>query len=292
LYCEITRLEIKGHKLKVTDRISKIVVGENEPNPFKYGGVYPPNVFLVGGKNRSVYIDTAHGKPEEIQEHISVWESKGKPEIAGIILTHRHSDHIGGAQVLGEHLGAPVISTSVEKIAIEKESTAVVAITPQDGEQLDLGDTTIEFIHTPGHTMGSLCIYLEEDKVLFTGDNILGLGTTVISPDEGDMTSYIKSLHKMLDYDIEKICPGHGPEIDNPIEKIHELIEHRHQRELQMLELITSGKDSMDDIFNAIYKDIHPGLHNTARRQIQAHINKLVEEKRIEQSGNIYRIVH
>ena len=143
--------------------------------------------------------------------------------------------------------------------------------------------------------MGSLCIYLKEDKVLFTGDNILGLGTTVISPDEGNMTSYIKSLHKMLNYDIEKICPGHGPEIDSPIEKIHELIEHRHQRELQMLELITSGKNSMDDIFNAIYKDIHPGLHNTARRQIQAHINKLIEEKRIEQSDKsdkIYRIVH
>ena len=186
---------------------------------------------------------------------------------------------------------APVISTSVEKIAIEKESSAKVSITPTDGEKLDLGETTLEFVHTPGHTMGSLCIYLEEDKVLFTGDNILGLGTTVISPDEGNMTSYIKSLQKMLDYDIEKICPGHGPEIETPIEKIHELIEHRHQREAQMLELITSGKDSMDDIFNAIYKDIHPGLHNTARRQIQAHINKLIEEKRIEQTGNIYRIV-
>ena len=277
--------------MKITDRITKIVVGENEPDPFKYGGVYPPNVFLVSGKNRSVYIDTAHGKPEEIQEHISVWESQGKPEIAGIILTHRHSDHIGGAQELGEQMRAPVISTSVEKIAIEKESSATVGLTPKDGEKLDLGNTTLYFIHTPGHTMGSLCIYLEEDKVLFTGDNILGLGTTVISPDEGDMTSYIKSLRKMLNYDIEKICPGHGPEIDTPIEKIHELIEHRHQREIQMLELITSGKDSMDDIFNAIYKDIHPGLHNTARRQIQAHINKLVEEKRIEQTGNIYRIV-
>ena len=281
--------------MKVTDRITIIVVGENEPDPFKYGGVYPPNVFLVRGEKTSVYIDTAHGKPEEIQKHVSVWESEGKPEIAGIILTHRHSDHIGGAQVLSEQLKAPVISTSVEKIAIEKESSAIVGITPQDGEQLDLGNATIEFIHTPGHTMGSLCIYLKEDKVLFTGDNILGLGTTVISPDEGNMTSYIKSLHKMLNYDIEKICPGHGPEIDSPIEKIHELIEHRHQRELQMLELITSGKNSMDDIFNAIYKDIHPGLHNTARRQIQAHINKLIEEKRIEQSDKsdkIYRIVH
>ena len=105
--------------MKVTDRITKIVVGENEPDPFKYGGVYPPNVFLVRGEKTSVYIDTAHGKPEEIQKHVSVWESEGKPEIAGIILTHRHSDHIGGAQVLSEQLKAPVISTSVEKIAIE-----------------------------------------------------------------------------------------------------------------------------------------------------------------------------
>lgn len=291
MYHDITTLEVKGNKLKVTDRITKIVVGGNEPDPFKYGGVYPPNVFLVNGENKSVYIDTAHGKPEEIQKHLSIWKSQGEPEIAGIILTHRHSDHIGGAEELSKRMEAPVISTSVEKIAIEKESAAKVSITPTDGEKLDLGETTLEFVHAPGHTMGSLCIYLEEDKVLFTGDNILGLGTTVISPDEGNMTSYIKSLQKMLDYDIEKICPGHGPEIETPIEKIHELIEHRHQREAQMLELITSGKDSMDDIFNAIYKDIHPGLHNTARRQIQAHINKLLEEKRIEQTGNIYRIV-
>ena len=277
--------------MKVTNRITKIVVGENEPNPFKYGGVYPPNVFLVRGKERSVFIDTAHGKPEEVQQHLSIWESEGRPEIAGIILTHRHSDHIGGAAELSRQVGAPIISTSTEKIAIEKESLAKVDNTPQDGELLDLGDTSLEFIHTPGHTMGSLCIYLREEKVLFTGDNILGLGTTVISPDVGDMTSYIESLHKMLNFDLEKICPGHGPEIDTPTEKIRELIEHRQQRERQMLELITSGKDSMDDIFNAIYKEIHPGLHNTAKRQIQAHINKLINEKRIEKTGNIYRIV-
>jgi glyoxylase-like metal-dependent hydrolase (beta-lactamase superfamily II) len=277
--------------LKINDRITKIVVGENKPDPFKYGGVYPPNVFLVSGKNKSVFIDTAHGKPEEIQKHLSVWESEGKPEIAGIILTHRHGDHIGGAAELSKHIGAPVISTAVEKAAIENESSAVVNITPGDGEILQLGNSTLEIIHTPGHTMGSLCVYLQEDKVLFTGDNILGLGTTVISPNEGDMASYIGSLQKMLNYNIETICPGHGPEIDTPNEKIHELIEHRHQRERQMLELITAGQDSMEHIFGAIYKDIHPGLHNTAKRQIQAHINKLINEKRIEQAGNNYRIV-
>jgi len=277
--------------LKINDRITKIVVGENKPDPFKYGGVYPPNVFLVSGKNKSVFIDTAHGKPEEIQKHLSVWESEGKPEIAGIILTHRHGDHIGGAAELSKHIGAPVISTAVEKAAIENESSAVVNITPGDGEILQLGNSTLEIIHTPGHTMGSLCVYLQEDKVLFTGDNILGIGTTVISPNEGDMASYIGSLQKMLNYNIETICPGHGPEIDTPNEKIHELIEHRHQRERQMLELITAGQDSMEHIFGAIYKDIHPGLHNTAKRQIQAHINKLINEKRIEQAGNNYRIV-
>ncbi|PZC42196.1 MAG: Glyoxylase, beta-lactamase superfamily II [Chloroflexi bacterium] len=277
--------------MKINDRITKIVVGENKPDPFKYGGVYPPNVFLVSGKNKSVFIDTAHGKPEEIQKHLSVWESEGKPEIAGIILTHRHGDHIGGAAELSKHIGAPVISTAVEKAAIENESSAVVNITPGDGEILQLGNSTLEIIHTPGHTMGSLCVYLQEDKVLFTGDNILGLGTTVISPNEGDMASYIGSLQKMLNYNIETICPGHGPEIDTPNEKIHELIEHRHQRERQMLELITAGQDSMEHIFGAIYKDIHPGLHNTAKRQIQAHINKLINEKRIEQAGNNYRIV-
>ncbi|MDC0035689.1 MBL fold metallo-hydrolase, partial [Chloroflexi bacterium] len=101
--------------MKVTNRITKIVVGENEPNPFKYGGVYPPNVFLVRGKERSVFIDTAHGKPEEVQQHLSIWESEGRPEIAGIILTHRHSDHIGGAAELSREVGAPIISTSTEK---------------------------------------------------------------------------------------------------------------------------------------------------------------------------------
>ena len=170
--------------------------------------------------------------------------------------------------------GADDKPDSVERVSVDA--------TVGDDDMLELGGVTLEFIHTPGHTMGSLCILHRQAGVLFSGDMILGTGTTVISPEHGDMASYIESMRKLQGYDSRMIAPGHGPIINTPQDKLNELITHRLAREEQIVSLVEAGNRSVDALLDAIYAgNIHPQLMETARSQIRAHLIKLEAEGRV-----------
>lgn len=272
---------------EIAHGVHRVAVGRGA-----FVGVFPPNVYFVMGDGAAAFIDTAYGRDEEVEAQIGLWESKGRPPVDGVILTHRHGDHIGGAARLSKATGAPIIASRAESKFIDDAlEDASVTITVTDGDILKLGDVNLEFIDMPGHTLGSLGIYHKEQQLLFTGDNILGIGSTVILPEQGDLALYLDSLHRMSsrmdgpDYETKLICPGHGPMVDNPAAKIKGIIDHRFDRENQILSLLSDGCDTADCLFTSIYPELDSRLHNMARAQIRSHLMKLSREGKIEEHG-------
>jgi len=157
-----------------------------------------------------------------------------------------------------------------------------------DGATFPAGDDTLRAIHTPGHRFDHLCYLVEEQRTLFAGDMIAGVGTVVISPPEGDMQDYLDSLKHLQELDLAAIVPAHGPTINDPQALLAEYIAHRLQREqqvIQELEVLPRGA-TIPQMVPHIYMDVDASLHALAARSVEAHLLKLEREGLVERMEN------
>jgi len=245
-------------------------------------GFFASNVYLVIG-NEGALIDSGYGDEASVGAALDYVKSFDGLKLACILITHAHPDHIGGASRIKEATGAAIVLHSLDA---STRAEALADKVVNDGDALAVDGISLEVIHTPGHSPGHICILLKEEGILFSGDHVLGLGTTAMRPPEGDMTQYIDSLRRLLGYDIQLICPGHGPPISAPRQKLEELIQHRLERERQVLGALQAGRASIEKLVRQIYPELDSRLHQAAEGQILAHLIKLEQEGKVAPLGS------
>jgi glyoxylase-like metal-dependent hydrolase (beta-lactamase superfamily II) len=161
----------------------------------------------------------------------------------------------------------------------------------QDGDVLDCGSFKLRAVHTPGHASNHLCYLLDREKLLFTGDHIMQGSTVVINPPDGDMTAYLRSLDSLLALDIARVAPGHGHPIDAPHDEARRLIAHRLAREQKVIDAFSANNPAtLDELVPIVYADTSPRLHAVARRSLHAHLLKLVQDGRVWQQGERWKL--
>jgi len=214
----------------------------------------------------------------------------GVKTIGFAAISHSHHDHHLGVEGLLEQFGGQIICHPGTRERLKDVyPLSLFGLDLEGGEVLKLGGFSIRVIHTPGHSSDSTCFYLEEEKLLFSGDTILGWGTSIILPaPEGDMAAYMDSLRELAKLDIDAICPAHGPLIEEKTgEKIAWYIEHRIMRENLILEALKSGVKTPYEIAEAIYTEEDFKMHGRdllprAARSVLAHLEKLEKEGRVK----------
>jgi glyoxylase-like metal-dependent hydrolase (beta-lactamase superfamily II) len=241
-------------------------------------GPFVPQVYLVVG-GEGALIDSGYGDDRSISSLLDYVNDFAGLRLAYIVITHAHPDHISGAARLRKETGARIVLHSAEQtnMAVDK----VVA----EGDIISLNGIDLEVVHTPGHNPGHICLYMRRERIMFSGDQVVGLGTTAIHPPKGDMAQYIDSLRKLLAYDIDLICPGHGPPLREPRRRLEELIEHRMEREEQVIDGLRQGKATVKELVTEIYPEIAGFLFEVAKGQVYAHLIKLVREGQVFSRG-------
>lgn len=281
--------------------------------PAFYTGPQSPNVFLVTDGDEGALIDSGFGDAKSVAERLEMLKQWPRLRVLYIVLTHHHFDHTSGAAQIRQATGARTALHAREEeflrdwqadvpqdIEVPEERREVMEqirrfrqqaaeagpdLRVAGGDRLRVGGLTLEIVHTPGHTMGSLCVYLPEERALFTGDTALGLGTVAISPPPfGDMALYLQSLERLKGLGAALLLPGHGQAVHDVPHKIQELIDHRREREEQVLRLLADGKTTPQAMLDAIYAELDRRMVPMALRQIEAHLAKLEAEGRAVRS--------
>lgn len=241
------------------------------------------NCYLVGA-DEIVIIDPASPFADEqsaLAACVDDLINEGR-KIREIILTHLHPDHVGGVNALVEHLGGRVVVAAHRLTAEALAGSIRVDRLIEDEELIELeGEPRIVLraLHTPGHARGHLCFYDERTGALVTGDNIIGIGSVLINPPEGNMRDYLDSLARLRALPHLTVLFGaHGPAIGNPRAKIEEYIAHRTEREANILKAVREGAQTTKEIVARVYTDVHPKAHALAERAVLAHLDKLASD--------------
>jgi glyoxylase-like metal-dependent hydrolase (beta-lactamase superfamily II)/8-oxo-dGTP pyrophosphatase MutT (NUDIX family) len=215
--------------------------------------------------------------------------------IREIVLTHMHPDHVAGVSALQRHVGSPAPVAAHRMTAEPLSSWIHVDRLLEDNDVITLKGSPeiyLSVLHTPGHARGHICLYEQRTGTLLSGDNVVGLGSVLIDPPEGNMSVYLDSLRRMRSLpNLSLMLGGHGPAIARPYEKIDEYIAHRLERETAIFSAVQQGVGNTKEIVARVYTDVSPKAHIMAERAVWAHLEKLEDDGLVHRESETWHPV-
>jgi glyoxylase-like metal-dependent hydrolase (beta-lactamase superfamily II) len=260
----------------------------SNPSPFTFTGT---QTYIVGEGEVGV-IDPGPDLPEHVDAILAA--TKGE-KIAAILCTHTHRDHSPASRPLAAVTGASIVGCA--PLALDDDGPRAdaafdFAYAPDrvlaDGEVVEGPDWRLVAVATPGHTSNHLCLALDGTGALFTGDHVMGWSTTVVSPPDGDMADYMRSLDLLLQRDDKVYFPAHGPPVEKPKRHVRALITHRRMREQQILRKLGEGEGRIPAMVEAMYQGTDPRLFPAAGRSVLAHLVDLEARGLVRREGEIW----
>lgn len=239
--------------------------------------------YLIGDRH-PVLIDAGVGNAS----HLDALAAAAPLGPSCVLVTHAHSDHVAGAPAIR----ARWPGTEFKKYPWPIRDPDVGWTWLADGAVVETEEGPLSVLHTPGHAPDHLTLWHPESRTLFVGD-MLVQGSTVVIPAShgGSLAEYLRSLERMLQLDPARALPAHGPIIEDPAALIHKYIEHRAEREAQVLGALAAGQATVESITGKIYPSLIDALVPMARESVLAHLQKLESDRMVSRDGDRWLIV-
>ncbi|MBI4364988.1 MAG: MBL fold metallo-hydrolase [Candidatus Latescibacteria bacterium] len=239
---------------------------------------------IVIGDGDAVVVDPGTADEEELKTLFEVVDAAtaGGGSVKAVLLTHRHKDHVLGADAVRKRYGAPVWAHGLagDLVRLDREL--------RDGERIEIGGRhprVIRAIFAPGHSRSHVAFFEETSRTLCAGDLVSTLGTVVIDPPDGAMSDYLVSLERIRTLGATALIPGHGPPSRGVDHALRGLIEHRRMRESRVLDALEDGPLAVEALREEVYRDTPGAPAALAARTLEAHLEKLLSEGRIRREG-------
>lgn len=270
-----------GALIPVAPGIRRIVA--NNPSPFTFTGTC---TYVVGRGEVSI-IDPG---PDDAAHIEALLAGMAGEKVARILVTHTHRDHSPGARILAERTGAPILGCAPHRASRDAHAGEIQRLDASsdgahapdriliEGESVTGEDHAFAAIETPGHTANHLMFELVGTGMVFSGDHVMAWSTTIVAPPDGAMGPYMASLEKLLEREGEHAYwPGHGGPVVDPRRFTRALLQHRKQREIQVIERLANAPARISDLVAANYPALDPRLVGAAGLSVFAHLEDLIE---------------
>lgn len=249
----------------------RVVVADN-PGPMTLDGTRS----YVLGTSEVVLIDPG---PDDAGHLAALEAAVADRPVVRVLLTHAHADHAGLARRASKRFGAPVGGSpdTLRRLGLPLSGAGRPLA---DGDRLTAGSLAVTALHTPGHSADHVCYLADPGRRLFTGDLVLGEGSSAILYPDGSVTACFASLARLAALRPGALYPGHGPPVEDAAARLGEYRRHRRERERQIETALEAGAKDVEEVLAAVYGDLPAGLVRAAEASIAAHLAALAAQGR------------